>query len=138
MSEENVEIVRTLAETFQRGELDDAFEFYDPNIVLDQSQNTQLPTELVGVYRGHDGVREFWRNWLAAWSEIQFEIDGVRDAGDDVVLLIGNQRHWGRRSGVVTDFQPYGMVFTVNGGKVVRLRSFATQEEALKAAGLSE
>jgi SnoaL-like domain len=58
MSQENVEIVRTLAE----------------------------------VYHGHEGVRTYWRNWLSAWSDLQFEIQDVVDAGDEVVLLIRNQR----------------------------------------------
>ena len=39
----------------------------------------------------------YWRNWLSAWSDLQFEIQDVVDAGDDVVLLIRNQRQWGRQ-----------------------------------------
>ena len=91
-----------------------------------------------GVYRGHDGVRAFWRDWLSAWSDLHFEIQDLLDAGDEVVLLVREQRQWGRRSGIATDVPPYGMVFTLRDGKVIRVRAYPDQEAALEAAGLSE
>ncbi len=33
---------------------------------------------------------------------------------------------------------PYGLVFTIRGGKVVRWRGYSDQQSALKAVGLSE
>jgi ketosteroid isomerase-like protein len=138
MSEENVEIVRRFAEAFQHGDTEMAFEFYDAEIELDQSQNTQLPPDLLGVYRGHAGIRDFWRRWLSAWRGLEFEIDGIRAKGDHVVLLIGNQRQWGRQSGALTEFAAYGIVFTFRNGLVLRMHSYPTQKAALDAAGLSE
>ena len=32
------------------------------------------------------------------------------DAGDDVVVLIGSQRQWGRHSGIATEFPPFARV----------------------------
>ena len=75
---------------------------------------------------------------------IRVERRGVRDPrcvngeGDEVVALIRNQRQWGRHSGVVTDIPPYGLVFTIRGGKVVRWRIFPDHQSALEAAGLRE
>jgi ketosteroid isomerase-like protein len=54
-----------------------------------------------------------------------------------VVLLIRNQRQWGRHSGIAVDSPPYGMVFTFREGKIIRWRVFPDQESALEAAGLS-
>ena len=54
------------------------------------------------------------------------------------MLLIRNQRQWGRHSGIETEVAPYGMVFTIRNGKVVRVRTFADQVSALEAAGLRE
>jgi ketosteroid isomerase-like protein len=138
MSQENVEIVRTLAEGFQRRQHERAFEFYDPEIEWDASNVGQLIPDLAGVYRGHEGVRTYWRRWLSAWSDLHFDIQDVVDAGDQVVLLVRNQRQWGRHSGIATEFPPYGMVFTIRDGKVIRWESFPDQESALEAAGLSE
>lgn len=135
MSQENVEIVRALAEAFQRRQHERAFEFYDPEIEWDTSR---APTE-AGVYHGYEGVRTYWRQWLSAWSDLHFEIDDVRDAGDDqVVLLIRDQRQWGRQSGIETRVPPYGLVFTFRNGKVIRWCAYPDQESALEAVGLSE
>jgi len=129
-----VELVRDLLEAFQRREHERAFDFYDRDIVF---ENRVGPLdELRGVYRGHDGVRTFWREWLSAWRDLQFEIQDVRDAGDEVVALIHMQRQWGRHSGIETEMPPYGIVFTIRGGKVVRWRAYPDQEEALEAAGI--
>ncbi len=138
MSQENVEIVRTLAEGFQRRQHEQAFEFYDPEIEWDASAIADVYPEIAGVYHGHQGVRTYWRNWLSAWSDLQFEIQDVVSVGDEVVLLIRNQRQWGRHSGLETEFAPYGMVFTVRSGKVVRWRNSPDQQSALQAAGLEE
>jgi hypothetical protein len=54
------------------------------------------------------------------------------------LALIRNQRQWGRRSGIATDVPPYGLVFTIRGGKVVRWRLYPEQRSALEAAGLRE
>ena len=138
MSQENVEIVRKLAEGFQHRLHERAFEFYDPEIEWDASAIAETYPDLAGVYRGHEGVRAYWRNWLSAWSDLDFEIQDVVDAGDDVVLLVRNQRQWGRHSGIATAMPPYGIVFTIRGGRVVRWRAHPDQRSALKAAGLRE
>jgi ketosteroid isomerase-like protein len=138
MSQENVEIVRRLAEGFKHRQHERAFELYDPEIEWDASGLADAYPDIAGVYHGYEGVRTYWRNWLSAWSDLDFEIQEVLDAGDDVVLLIHNQRQWGRSSGIEAEMPPYGMVFTIRGGKVVRWRIFPDQQSALEAAGLSD
>jgi ketosteroid isomerase-like protein len=92
--------------------------------------------DLAEVYRGHDGVRTYWRRWFEGWKDLTFELQDVLDAGDEVVALIRDQRQWGRHTGIATELPPYGMVFTFRDGRIVRWRTFPTQEEALRAAGL--
>lgn len=75
---------------------------------------------------------------MQAWSDLAFEVEDVLDAGDEVVALIRNQRQWGRRSGIAVEMPPYGLVFTIRGGKVVRWRNFSDQQSALEAAGLAD
>jgi ketosteroid isomerase-like protein len=135
MSRENVAIVRQLLEGFQRRDHEAAFDYYDPEIEWDSTRiETALP-DLAGVFHGHEGVRTYWRRWLSAWSDLEFEIEDVVDAGDEVVALIRNQRQWGRSSGIPTEFPPYSIVFTFRNGKVVRWRSFSDQRAGLAAAG---
>jgi ketosteroid isomerase-like protein len=94
--------------------------------------------DLAEVYRGHDGVRAYWRRWLSAWNDLEFEVEAVRDAGDDVVLLTRNQRQWGRHTGIASEFPSMAMVFSFRGDKVVRVRTYTDQHAALEAAGLRE
>jgi ketosteroid isomerase-like protein len=143
VSEENVELVKRLLQMFATREHEAVFAFYDTDIEWDASNSSGenaggVPDELRGIYHGHEGVRTYWRRWLQAWANIEFEVEDVLDAGDDVVALIRNQRQWGRRSGIVTDMAPYGLVFTIRNGKVVRWRAFSDKQSALEAAGLSE
>jgi ketosteroid isomerase-like protein len=148
MSEENVDLVRRLLEMFANREHEAVFAFYAPDIEWDATAWESIaaaPADvgggiagLAGVYRGHEGVRTYWRRWLEAWQEIQFEIQEVLDGGDEVVALIRNQRQVGRHSGIVIEMPPYGLVFTIRGGKVVRWRIYPGHQSALEAAGLRE
>jgi ketosteroid isomerase-like protein len=81
-------------------------------------------------------VRTYWRRWFEAWRDLEFEVEDVLDAGDEVVALIVNQRQWGRHTGIATDLPPYAQVFTLRDGKLVRWRTFPVQAEALEAVGL--
>lgn len=138
MSEENVALVRGLLDAFARGEHESAFGLYDSEIEWDASGTSEATPDLAGVYRGHDGVRTYWRRWLSAWKDLQFEVDDVRGAGDEVVALISNQHMKGRHSGIEVEMPPFGLVFTIHDGKVTRWRSFSDQRSALEAAGFSE
>jgi ketosteroid isomerase-like protein len=138
MSRENVEVVRQLYEAFLRRDNERPFELLDPDIEWDASRMPVQAPGSTGVYRGHQGVRAFWREWLSPWRDLKFEIQDVLDAGDDVVLLIRNQRQWGRHSGIETALPPYAQVLTFRNGKVVRWRAFPDQQSALEAVGLSE
>jgi ketosteroid isomerase-like protein len=144
MSEENVELVRRLLDMFARRDHEGVFEFYDPDIEWDATNPTGPGfaggpmRDLEGVYRGHEGVRTYWRRWLEAWQDIEFEVQDVLEGGDEVVALIRNQRQWGRHSGIATEMPPYGLVFTIRDGKVVRWRIYPDHQSALEAAGLRE
>jgi ketosteroid isomerase-like protein len=100
VSEESVELVKRLLEMFASRDHEAVFAFYDPDIEWDASNfggesASGVWTDLQGIYHGHEGVRMYWRRWLQAWADLEFEVGDVLDAGDDVVALIRNQRQWG-------------------------------------------
>jgi ketosteroid isomerase-like protein len=107
---------------------------YDPEVEWDVSGAEGMPSDLAQVYLGHEGMLTYWRRWLEAWKDLQYEIQDVRGAGDEVVVL--NQRQRGRHSGILTELPPFAQVFTFREGKVVRMRAFPNHESALKAVGL--
>ena len=143
MSDENVELVRRLLGMFARREHEQVFEFYSPDIEWIAEDNPRpeggtsaIVGDLAGTYHGHDGVRTYWRRWLEAWRDLEFEVEDVVGAGDEVVALIRDQRQWGRHSGIVVEMAPYALVFTVRDGLVVRWRAFAERDAAFAAVGI--
>jgi len=144
MSEQqNVELVRAALEIYQQpammaalasGELD--LSLIDPDVEWDASRLGEMIPDLADVYHGHEGVRAYWRRWFEAWRDLQFDIEDMRQSGDEVVVLIRNQRQWGRHTGICTELPPYAQVFTIHDGVLVRWRTFPDQESALQAVGL--
>jgi ketosteroid isomerase-like protein len=126
----NPELIEQLAS----GELD--LSWVDPEIEWDASRLEDWIPDLAGVYHGHEGVRTYWRRWFEAWRDLEFEVDDVRGAGEEVVVLIRDQLQWGRRSGIRTELPPYAQVFTMRDGTLVRWRTFRDQGEALRTAGV--
>lgn len=141
MSRENVEIVRGAFDAFpftqerlKHGTLPIA-DFVAEDVIWDAS-DMKLPDMGDGIYRGRDGVRRFWMDWLEAWDEVSFAYE-LRERGPYVVALIDQKM---RASGDV-DFplRHYGQVWTFDEeGRVVHWKVYWNQDEALRAAGLSE
>jgi ketosteroid isomerase-like protein len=61
-------------------------------------------------------------------------LEGTAFHGDRV-LVLARFHPIGRESGATVD-QPTGLLFTVEGERVVLAHAFATREQALRAAGL--
>jgi ketosteroid isomerase-like protein len=144
MSQANVDFVRGLLEAYRNpglvpmlatDEVD--LSWVDPEIEWDASRLADLIPDLAEVYHGHDGVRTYWRRWFEAWTDLEFEVQDVLDAGDDVVALIHQQRQWGRHTGIATELPPYAQVFTLRDGMLVRWRTFPDQGSALRDVGLA-
>ena len=130
-------IVAMLLDKFKAGE-HDVFEHYDPAIEWDATHGWRHVPDIANVYRGHDGVREYWRSWLAAWQPIEAWEYELSDAGNSVVVLISGQRNRGRLSGIEVELEPYALVFTLRARKVTRWAFYSDPGEAFEAAGAAE
>jgi ketosteroid isomerase-like protein len=87
------------------------------------------------VYRGHEGIREFFRDLDEVLDEVHAEYSEIRDFGDRIVG-IGRIRTRGKGSGAETE-SPLGSVSDLKNGKAIRVRTYLDPQEALEAAGLS-
>jgi ketosteroid isomerase-like protein len=142
MSQENVELWRASIEDFLAGTgesdreatLSKMAELWDPEIEWDVSA-VEGP-DIGGVYRGIEAVRQFWREWLAAWETVRFEYELV-DAGDRVVVLL-DQQMLGRATGIEVSMGKYAQVATFRNGRMIHWKLYVSQAEALEAVGLSE
>lgn len=133
MSEENVELVRRLGDSFRARDAKTPFEILDPAVVWDTTRS-DFPG-LSEVFHGHEGVRTFWRRWLDAWDQIDFDASGWFDA-DDMVVVFYEQRNHGRLSGIWADLRWAGL-WEFADGRVVRLTMYTDFAEALRVAGLN-
>ena len=134
MSQENVALVMSMYDAVQRREYESPFEVWDENAVWDMS-GFGLP-DMAKLYRGHDGIRAFWRAWLGAWETIEFKALRSEDHGDRVIVEV-EQRNRGRASGAAVDFH-YFQAFTLRNGKVTASYMAETRAKALEAVGLRE
>jgi ketosteroid isomerase-like protein len=136
MSQENVEIVRRVYEADARRDSAAVLDLYDPAVEWDYSQGPG--GDLFGrrLYRGHDGLRTFFHDWSEAFQTFGFRCKELIDAGDEVISV--NAAHGlGRTSGTNVEMEQWA-VWSIRGGKIVRVVWFRTHEEAFAAAGLSE
>jgi ketosteroid isomerase-like protein len=137
VSKENVEIVRRVYEAAARRDAATVLALYDPEVELDPSRLgvAGFAGGVGGVYRGHEGLRSFFREWHEAWGDIEYDFEELIDAGGEHVISVGTRRARGRASGAEVE-GPFALVWTLREGKVVRVVWFLTRTKAVEAAGL--
>jgi ketosteroid isomerase-like protein len=139
VSEENVELVRRLyaglasegsGRDFERRLTDEALSrFLDPQIEWVAVTDSVLA---VDSYRGFEGVRRFWGEFVSAWDSYRVEPLRFDDAGDQVAVVV----HIVGRTHELEVDETRSSLLTVRDGRVVRVQSFAGAEGAREAAGL--
>jgi SnoaL-like domain len=86
-------------------------------------------------YRGLDGMREGWRDWLVPWTSYYDEIEAIFAADDDRVVVIGREHGYRRDTSAGVEAEVTG-VYTLRDGKIVRIEAYANRAEAMEAVGL--
>ena len=90
-----------------------------------------------GEFHGLEEFMGFLRRWVEPYAEWQIEVEDVIDTERDEVLAVLHQRGRLRNSESSVEMH-YGIVYTVQSSKVQRAQVYATSEQALETAGLSE
>ena len=134
MSQENVEIVRRVAEAWQRDDFEGFLRLLDPEIEWLTGTERGMGST---AYRGYEGVRELWKLWRTEFEDVWIETGEVRDLGGERVLRLAHIRFRGPASGIVVESQ-LALVMTLCDGKIVRSMDYLSHEDALKAVGLAE
>jgi ketosteroid isomerase-like protein len=135
MSQADVDLVRAAWEAWQRGDMEAIFAFYDPAIVWDQTHYEA--SELSAVYHGHDGIRRFFREWLAPFESYHAQGEEFIDAGEAVVVRI-RQGGRGKQSGAAVEMPAYWQVYRLRDGRAVRIEVYRFEAAALEAVGLAD
>jgi ketosteroid isomerase-like protein len=80
------------------------------------------------VYRGHDGVRRFWRAWTETWESMTADIEQVFER--ETELLVHARFRARGRGGLEVD-QPVAFLFTPGeSGRLRRFEAFWNREDA--------
>jgi ketosteroid isomerase-like protein len=129
MSQENVEIVRSYFAAYLAGDRSSAERLTDTRFEF-------VPSHTSHVTAPVHGWKEFIR--VLADMQSQFETyevipDEIIDAGDDRVVV--SHRRVAKSHGVQVEDR-LAHVITVRGGRISRMASYRSLEEALEAAGL--
>ena len=134
MSEENVEALKRGTAAFNDRDIDAFLEVLDADVEMHLTLFVAMIGE-TSVYRGHEGVRQFFRDLDDAFSEFQLEISEIRDLGDRTVSF-GHLHGRGKASRAEVE-SPVAYLHEFKNGKAKRIDDFFDPEEALEAAGLS-
>ena len=126
-----MEIVRRI---FEAGDPSRFFDVLDEEIELDIRPMTP---GYQGIIHGKDAVIDFWRDYLDTWDEHTFERIEIREAGEDQVVVVADERGRGKGSGTPFERRT-GSIFTLRARSLVKLKFFRNGEAALEAAGLRE
>ncbi len=131
MSQENVEVVKRVQDAINQRDVETLREILHPHGEF----RSALARAEGGVYRGVEGMRQYFGDVVAVWEDFRIELEDVREAGDQLVVV---WRATGTsRAGVPLD-QVIAQVWTWREGRLWRNESFTDVGEALEAAGLRE
>ena len=134
MSQENVEVVRVAYDAFAREGLDRFMEHFTDDV----DYNVLGADGLIhGPIHGKDGVRAWLQDWIDMFDGFWQQLVELIDAGGDTVFTAERFGGRARLSGVEAD-SPNWTLFTIRDGKIASGHEYATREQALEAAGLSE
>jgi ketosteroid isomerase-like protein len=134
MSQENVEIVRRWWEGFNEDGM-------PPLALCDEEIEIHMPPDFPvrGVYRRHDGVRQWREEVFEIIDDPRVEAEDVVDVHGDgeAVLMMLRTTGTTNYAGIEVDYE-WAAIWTIRGGKVVRAQGYLNRDEARDAAGLPQ
>ena len=123
----DIEVVKAMFAAFASRDLETVLDLADPDIEF-----TAVTGEHAGhtdPYRGHAGLRRYFRDVSAVWEELRLTPREFRPAGD-LVLVTGKVSARSRGRSVTGST---GWIWQVRGGKVIYGKVYASAADAIEA-----
>jgi ketosteroid isomerase-like protein len=138
MSQENVDLARAALNAFAEMDeglvgLERVWEFMAEDVLATFSGFGFVDEQ---TFRGLEFL-DFRASWMEPYDDWMYEPREILDAGGSQVVVLLHQRGRPHDSDSWVEMD-YGMVYTFEGGLIRRSDFYATPEQALAAAGLSE
>ena len=134
MSQENVEIVRSIYAGWEHGDFSSS-DWAHPEIEWVMADGPTATTRT-----GVAGMNEGWRENVNAWTNVRAEAEEYRQLDDGRVLVFFHVIARGKASGLeLPEAMTKGAsLYEFRDGKVTRLVNYWDRQRALEAAGLRE
>ena len=123
----DIEVVKASFAAFAARDLDAALALMDPDVEL-----TAMTGEQAGrtePYRGHEGMRQYFRDVATVWEELHLTPRDFRASGD--LILVTGKVSARSRSRTVTGST--GWIWRVRDGKVTYVRVYPSAADAIAA-----
>jgi ketosteroid isomerase-like protein len=129
----NVELVRSIYATWERGDFSTVTAWVHPEIELVVPDGPEP-----GRWNGLAGLAEAWRRWTDAWTDFRAEVEEVLELDDERVLVLIGRSGRGKGSGLELDqIGTRGVVvYHFRDGKVVKIVNYFDHDRALVDLGL--
>jgi ketosteroid isomerase-like protein len=134
VSQDNVELVESALDAWNRGEIE-AF----AGLVAEDVAWVEVsgrPEGEAGERLGRDRMRQSLESMLEAWDSYRLEVERIDDVGDRILAIVREVGR-GRASGLEIDGR-WGYLITVQNGKIGRIEAYRDAALALEMAGLGE
>ena len=131
MAEDNVELVHLAVDATNRRDLAtlDA-------IVSEQGEfHSTFAASEGRVFRGREGVRDYFATLGEAFDDVRVEIEEITDAGEDRLVVVVRVTGRGKGSGANVE-QRNGQVWRFADGRIARIDSYLNPTDAFDAAAV--
>jgi ketosteroid isomerase-like protein len=134
MSEENVDLVRSILAAWERGDFSHV-DWADPGIELVAADGPDP-----GTYTGRAEMAAGMRGFLGAWGDYRVVADEYRPLDGERVLVLMHHGGYGKASGLGNaQLNTEGAnLFHIRNGQVVRLALYWHRHRALADLGLEQ
>ena len=130
MSTAEVDLVRSIFESWERGDVGSAA-WADPAIEFGVHDGP-APRTVSGLAAMADAMRDF----LSAWKEWSVKADAYHQLDDERVLVLQHYSAKGKTSGLTIGGAPGANLFHVRDGRVTRLVCYLERHRALDELGI--
>jgi ketosteroid isomerase-like protein len=129
----DADLITRMLHEWNEGDVDALAQVFDPEVEVRPALSTFLASM---VYRGHEGIREWYAETNEPWAQLQAEAERFVEAGDRTVVIVALHA---RVSGSEIDVAArIAHIVTVRDGRILRLDGYDEPDKALAAVGLAE
>jgi ketosteroid isomerase-like protein len=120
-----------------RGAFDFGLLFYEPDVEVHVLGDVARALGLSESYRGHQGLREVWRDYQRGMDELRLEPEEIIDLGDRIALRV-TLAGTGRASGATTRHTEAFVMYYSPRGLIARHEIYWSWQDALVALSASD